>query len=68
VCIFYSSILFHKVAPFIPTPQTAAQKQEEITPGRIGTVMFFPKPSFDILKGKRKNWGRETNFGKNSLE
>lgn len=68
VCIFYSSILYHKVAQFKPKPQTAAQKEERITPGRIATVMFFPKASFDILKGKRKRWGKETNFGKNELE
>jgi hypothetical protein len=43
------------------------QKDKGITPGRIGTVMFFPQASFDILKGKRKGWGKETNFGKNDI-
>jgi hypothetical protein len=44
-----------------------ALKDEEIAPGRISTVMFFPKASLDILDGKRKDWGRQTNFGKNDL-
>jgi hypothetical protein len=38
---------------------------EAITPGRIGSVFFFPKESFEKLKDKRKNWGRETNYGRN---
>lgn len=67
VCIFHASILYHKVAEFKPTLQTLAMKEEGITPGRIGTVMFFPEASRNLLKGKEKNWGRQTNFGKNVL-
>jgi hypothetical protein len=65
VCIFYSSAIFHKVSTFFPLAQTVDQSSEAITPGRIGSVFFFPKDSLDILKGKPKNWGRETNFGRN---
>jgi hypothetical protein len=38
---------------------------EKITPGRIGTVFFFPRNSLEILKGKPARWGYETAFGKN---
>jgi hypothetical protein len=27
--------------------------------------MFFPKPSYEILKGKKEGWAKKTNFGKN---
>jgi hypothetical protein len=67
VCIFYASILYHKVAHFKPTLQVLVRKDEGITPGRIGTVMFFPEASKNLLKGKEKGWGRKTNFGKNVL-
>lgn len=64
ICIFYSSELYHKVSKFDPLPQTKEQKEKDITPGRIGTVMFFPEASFEILKGKPKGWAVKTNYGK----
>jgi hypothetical protein len=64
-CIFYSSFIYHKVAPFTPLPQTSAQAAENITPGRIGSVFFFPKNSLRILEGKPRRWAYETAFGKN---
>jgi hypothetical protein len=64
-CIFYSSTIYHKVAPFVPLPQTTDQAASNITPGRIGTVFFFPKNSLEILEGKPKRWGYKTAFGKN---
>jgi len=60
-------VIYHKVAPFIAKAQTAKQKAESVTPGRIGTVFFFPQASYEILEGKKKGWGRKTNFGKNNL-
>jgi hypothetical protein len=45
--------------------QTEAEARENITPGRIGTVFFFPEASYEILKDKRRNWGYETAFGRN---
>jgi hypothetical protein len=65
VCIFYSSLIFHKVAKFNPLPQTEEEKEERITPGRIGSVFFFPADSYKILKGKKKKWAFRTAFGKN---
>jgi hypothetical protein len=64
VCIFYSSSIFHKVATFIPHQQTLKQKAEKLTPGCIGTVMFFPTESYELLKDKYPRWGQMTNFGK----
>jgi len=64
-CIFYSSDIYHKVAPFTPLPQTPEQADQIITPGRIGSVFFFPRNSLKVLKGKLKRWGYRTAFGKN---
>lgn len=40
-------------------------RAQNITPGRIGTVLFFPKESFQLLEGKRKGWASTTSFGRN---
>jgi hypothetical protein len=65
VCIFYSSKIFHKVAKFWPVTQTQEEKEENITPGRIGSVFFFPVESYNILEGKPARWGYRTAFGRN---
>ena len=64
VCLFYAGILFHKVAPWTATAQTCEQQAENVTPGRIGNVFFFPAPSFKVLKDKPPLWGQVTNFGR----
>jgi len=64
VCLFYGGILFHKVARWTATVQTRKQQAENITPGRIGNVFFFPTPSLDVLKGKPPLWGQVTSFGR----
>ncbi|KAF8873548.1 hypothetical protein CPB84DRAFT_1798317 [Gymnopilus junonius] len=64
VCIFYSSIIYHKVAKFESAIQTTLQAEEKITPGRIGTVFFFPKESYQILHDKPPRWGYRTAFGR----
>lgn len=63
--MFFSSTIYHKVAPFSPLPQTMEQSDQNITPGRIGSVFFFPRNSLSILKGKPRRWGYKTAFGKN---
>jgi len=65
VCIFYSSIIYHKVAKFQPSMQTEEQAQQKITPGRIGSVFFFPTASYEILRNKKPGWASRTAFGKN---
>jgi len=67
VCIFYSSWIYHKVSHFVPDVQTLEQKEKNITPGRVGTVLFFPKTSFDILKGKPAKWGKTTDYGQKEV-
>jgi hypothetical protein len=60
---FFSSALYHKVDQFLPTIQTVKMKKEQVTPGRVGTVFFFPKDSLQILKGKPSGWAVKTAFG-----
>ncbi|KAF8867895.1 hypothetical protein CPB84DRAFT_1810481, partial [Gymnopilus junonius] len=56
VCIFYSSIIYHKVAKFESAIQTTLQAEEKITPGRI--------ESYQILHDKPPRWGYRTAFGR----
>jgi hypothetical protein len=65
VCIFFSSKIYHKVETFHPAQQTIEQSKQNITPGRIGSVFFFPKPSYEILEDKWKGWAYKTAFGRN---
>jgi hypothetical protein len=48
----------------MPVVQTLAQQAQNITPGRIGSVFFFPQESFKILENKPPKWGQKTGFGK----
>jgi hypothetical protein len=64
ICLFYAGILFHKVARWTPKVQTLEQQAENVTPGRIGNVFFFPAPSFELLKDKPPLWGQVTGFGR----
>ena len=57
--------IFDNVCCSTLLPQTLDQQLSSITPGRIGTVMLFPKQSFKILEEKDAGWGRRTNFGRN---
>jgi hypothetical protein len=63
--IFYSSEIYHKVNHFIPMQQTLSAQSQDIMPGRIGTVFFFPKASYEILRSKPAGWGHQTAFGRN---
>lgn len=64
VCIFLSSRIVHKVETFYPLPQTPEEAMQGITPGRIGTVLFFPKPTLELLKGKGPGWAVRTAHGR----
>ncbi|KAF9003692.1 hypothetical protein BDQ17DRAFT_1326062 [Cyathus striatus] len=64
VCIFYSSTIYHEVLPFTPNVQTKQMQDDGITPGRIGSVFFFPEGSMEVLEGKEENWAAETAFGR----
>ena len=65
ICIFFSSAIYHKVERFVPKVQTQEESNQNITPGRIGTVFFFPEASFEILQDKNEGWGYKTAFGRN---
>ncbi|KAF8164939.1 hypothetical protein B0H34DRAFT_670905 [Crassisporium funariophilum] len=57
------SLIHHKVGKFKAHLQTAEQKEECITPGRTGTVFFFPKDSLSILEEKPEGWASRTGLG-----
>ena len=56
----YAGKLAHKVEYWQPTRGGS----DGLTPGRIGTVFFFPKHSLDILKDKPPSWGLDTGYGR----
>jgi hypothetical protein len=41
-----------------------AKENAPVTPGRISTVFFFPKESFERLKNKDPGWGKNTVYGR----
>jgi hypothetical protein len=43
---------------------TVKRLGDPLTPGRIGHVFFFPKESLTQLKGKTKDWGIDTIYGR----
>jgi hypothetical protein len=60
-CFFRSAEIFHKVAKWNPH---LYKPVDDVTPGRIGSVFFFPEPSFEILQGKPAGWGADTDYGR----
>ncbi|KAF8240877.1 hypothetical protein L208DRAFT_1230812, partial [Tricholoma matsutake] len=60
ICLFLSADIFHKVAQWTPD---CMQSQVELTPGRIGSVFFFPEKSFELLCNKPAGWGKRTGYG-----
>ena len=64
LCIFFSSSLYHKVGKWVAKMQTSEMKKKRLTPGRIGTVLFFPKDSLRLLEDKPEGWASKTSFGK----
>ena len=63
MCFSFSSLLAHWVGPWCPRVQTVEMQEERITPGRIGTVFFFPKDSLQILADKAPDWATTTAHG-----
>lgn len=61
VCIFRSADLWHKVSRWEPSVDSAV---DDPAPGRIGSVSFFPKESFEVLKDKIPGWGPDTDYGR----
>lgn len=63
VCISLSASLYHAVEKWHPIPCPPELQVDNITPGRIGTVFFFPEKSLQTLEGKPPGWMRETAGG-----
>ena len=66
MCLFFSSFIYHKVAKFYPKTSNTKDQSQGIAPGRIGTVFFFPRVSYETLQDKPPGWGYRTGFGMNS--
>lgn len=61
VCIFPAGQIYHQVeewSPLVHTPDNA------VTPGRIGSVFFFPVDSLRILEDKPAGWVKDTSHGR----
>jgi len=58
--IFLSGQLYHSVSEWKPGKLAAG---DDVTPGRVGNVFFFPKASFDKLHGKPAKWNKRTMTG-----
>lgn len=58
--ILLSGQLYHRVGEWEPGSHT---QEDDVTPGRVGNVFFFPKASFDKLKGKPPLWNKRTLSG-----
>ena len=41
-----------------------APGHEGVTPGRIGSVFFFPSHRIEVLENKEPGWGRKTDYGR----
>ncbi|KAJ8083275.1 hypothetical protein PM082_009147 [Marasmius tenuissimus] len=61
VIVFRASKIFHTVGHWEALPMTM---EDGITPGRIGTVFFFPESSLDEPQGKEPGWALKTNYGR----
>ncbi|KAH7092688.1 hypothetical protein BKA62DRAFT_626045 [Auriculariales sp. MPI-PUGE-AT-0066] len=61
VCICQASALYHKVGTWSPSGEVSSSN---ITPGRIGHVLFMPKRTYDALQGKEPGWFIRTAGGR----
>jgi hypothetical protein len=58
---FYADRIIHCVGDW---ESVRMEKNDETTPGRIGTVFYIPHSSAEALRGKEAGWGLKTNFGR----
>ncbi|KAG6864741.1 hypothetical protein C0991_007448 [Blastosporella zonata] len=61
ICMFEAYRIYHAVSRWAPM---VMEEQDVLTPGRISTVLFSPKNSVEMLKGKPPGWGKRTDFGR----
>ena len=62
VLISFSGALPHRVSEW-KVPKNSRFLDDGLTPGRISTVMFFPKTSLTLLEDCPPRWGLDTAFG-----
>ena len=65
VFISYSDALVHRVSHW--TMPDKPNFQDEVTPGRIGSVFYFPEQSLEELKDRPKGWAQDTAHGHAAL-
>ncbi|KAJ7809628.1 hypothetical protein B0H14DRAFT_2524617 [Mycena olivaceomarginata] len=63
LCLCFAGALYHGVEEWEPLPVDEEDTLNNITPGRISTVFFFPEKSLATLEDKAAGWGRDTAGG-----
>ncbi|KAJ7021342.1 hypothetical protein C8F04DRAFT_1195587 [Mycena alexandri] len=58
---FYADCIIHSVGDW---KAVCMEKDDEITPGRIGTVFYIPQSSAEALGSREPGWGLKTNYGR----
>lgn len=58
---FYADRIIHSVGAW---EADCMQRDDETTPGRIGTVFYIPEASASTLRDKEAGWALKTNFGR----
>ncbi|KAJ6612994.1 hypothetical protein B0H10DRAFT_259094 [Mycena sp. CBHHK59/15] len=58
---FYADCTIHSVGDW---EAVRMEKNDEMTPGRIGTVFYIPQSSAEALGDKEPGWGLKTNYGR----
>jgi hypothetical protein len=59
-----SGALYHCISKWWPAAVPEEVANQNITPGRISTVFFFPETSLHFLEGKPRLWSKSTMGGK----
>ncbi|KAJ6603786.1 hypothetical protein B0H10DRAFT_2078693 [Mycena sp. CBHHK59/15] len=58
---FYADCMIHSVGDW---EAVRMEKNDKMTPGRIGTVFYIPQSSAEALGDKEPGWGLKTNYGR----
>ncbi|KAK1230754.1 hypothetical protein PQX77_006146 [Marasmius sp. AFHP31] len=61
VIAFRASKIFHTIGKWEALPMKAT---DGISPGRIGTVFYFPESSLKEMRDKEPGWALSTNYGR----
>lgn len=61
ICFFQSADIYHLVSTFFSPDMDP--EEDACTPGRIGSVFFFPEHSLNVLEKKAKGYAMK-GFGR----